>query len=144
MAALGAVVYLAAYGSLRTGLENAGMNAAAEATSVGEGWTNSPAVLARFGQQYFPMLSLHAFDGATPKPVRVEVFATTQNGIEQHYDRLEGYPEFYNRSRIGVILDDGREVEAWIYHIEDATRRGQIVDSGDWKEFRVSQRAQTT
>lgn len=127
-------VFVAVYGSLRTGMENARVNNRAGATSIGEGFTKNNAGLYRYGMAYFPMVALN--DASADKPVRVEVFQTTQEGLEGPYDSLEGYPTFYNRTQIPVVLDTGEEVVAWIYHIEDDSSRGAKVESGDWKQSR--------
>lgn len=127
-------VLVATYGSLRKNMENFHVNSRANATSIGEGWTEEPAVLSRYGGAYFPMVSLHSEDAVLP--VRVEVFETTQAGLEGPYDGLEGYPHFYDRTQIPVVLDSGEKVTAWIYHIEDRDSRGEVVPSGDWKIFK--------
>lgn len=127
-------VLVAVYGSLRTGMENARVNNRAGATSIGEGFTKNNAGLYRYSAAYFPMVALD--DQSAEKPVRVEIFETTQAGLEGPYDMLEGYPTFYNRTQIQVVLDSGEEVTAWIYHIEESGSRGDKVESGDWKQYR--------
>lgn len=126
-------VYVATYGSLRTGFQNFHVNARAGGVSIGEGWSEVPAKLSQYGRAYFPVVSLNGDD--VKDPVRVEVFETTQEGLEGPYDSLEGYPDFYDRTSIPVLLDDGTQVDAWIYHIENPRAHGELVPSGDWKDF---------
>ncbi|MCS5736871.1 gamma-glutamylcyclotransferase family protein, partial [Herbiconiux daphne] len=54
-------------------------------------------------------------------------------GLKGSYDALEGYPSFYNRTQIPVVLDDGRELDAWIYHIDEEQKEG--VAHGDWVKY---------
>lgn len=81
----------------------------------------------------FPSVSLeHSESG---KPVVVDVFKTTQEGLEGAYDMLEGHHgndnphTFYKRTQVRVDLN-GEEVMAWIYHIDEVT--GPRVEHGDW------------
>lgn len=121
-------VLVAVYGSLRSGMQNYVVNENAGATLVGKGVTIDNYDLHRYAGCYFPSVSLtHSNAG---KPVVVEVFETTESGLTGPYDRLEGYPSFYNRTQIPVKLDNGDEVEAWIYHIDE--EQPDLVESGDW------------
>lgn len=121
-------VLVATYGSLRTGQANFHVNDAARSVSLGEGWTKDEYQLGRYRGAYFPVVTL----GVPVSKVRVEVFSTDERGLTGPYDRLEGYPSFYNRTQIPVILDDGREVMAWLYHIEDEGVASEVVKQGDW------------
>lgn len=127
-----APVFVATYGSLRTGQSNFRVNLRAGAESIGLGWTAEPYQLARYSTAYFPMVSLGVHAG---NRVRVEVFKTTQAGLEGPYDSLEGYPGFYDRTEVMIDMDDGSKVKAWIYHIEDQNRAGEVVTHGDWAEY---------
>lgn len=124
-------VLVATYGSLRVGMQNARVNDSAGATYVGKGRTVENFDLFQFRGAYFPSVSLAHH--ASECPVVVDVFATDRAGLCGPYDRLEGYPSFYNRTQIQVMLDSGEEVTAWIYHIdrEQPTR----VETGDWCTF---------
>lgn len=126
-------VYVVTYGSLRTGFQNFRVNERAGGVSIGEGWTKCNGKLSQYGSAYFPVVSLTG-EGVV-NPVRVEVFETDMKGLTGPYDGLEGYPSFYNRSLVPVVLDDGREIEGWIYHIESESCHGELVPSGDWKDF---------
>ena len=129
-------VLVVTYGSLRTGMQNFRVNERAGGVSIGEGFTEQPALLSRYGGAYFPVVSLDP-EHAKGK-IRVEVFETTQDGLEGPYDSLEGYPNFYNRTKIPVILDSGETVEGWIYHIDDLGCHGETVESCDWKNFHLN------
>lgn len=124
-------VLVATYGSLRTGQANFRVNEMAGAKSLGEGWTVENHNLYRYNGAYFPSVSLVHNDNNTP--VRVEVFETDRNGLTGPYDRLEGYPDFYNRTEIPVKLDSGEVVQAWIYHIDQPLV--ETVKHGDWVKY---------
>lgn len=49
-------------------------------------------------------------------------------------DRLEGYPSFYNRSEVAVLICRESEAyqTAWVYHFDKAPNR-PIVKDGIWK-----------
>lgn len=125
-------VYVAVYGSLRTGMENEGVNHQAGAVSLGEGFTKNKYLLSQYGRAYFPVVSL--IEEKTP--LRIEVWKTDETGLTRNYDMLEGYPSFYNRTQVPVTLDSGEEINAWIYHIDDKRQHGTEVESGDWKIFK--------
>lgn len=124
-------VFIATYGSLRKGQGNYGVNARGGGVSIGEGKTKDNHNLYRYHGCYFPSVSLkHNSAGV---PVVVEVFEAPQSGLEGAYDGLEGYPSFYNRTVVPIIMDDGRELDAWIYHIDQDQSEG--VPHGDWTEY---------
>lgn len=125
-------VFVAVYGSLRSGMENEGVNHRAGAVSLGEGFTKNKYLLSQYGRAYFPVVSLTE----EKTPLRIEVWKTNESGLTRHYDALEGYPSFYNRTQIPVVLDTGEEINAWIYHIDDKRQHGVEVESGDWKVFK--------
>ena len=123
-------VFVACYGSLRTGQSNFHVNERAGGKSIGEGWTKEKYNLYRYNGAYFPSVSLA--HNSHDAPVRVEVFETTQAGLNGPYDMLEGYPSFYNRTPVPVVLDSGEEVTAWIYHIDEDLGEDSAVVHGDW------------
>lgn len=50
-------------------------------------------------------------------------------------DRLEGYPNFYNRKKLTVHAGD-LTFEAWAYYINDFSDNTQPVPGGDWRAFK--------
>ncbi len=48
----------------------------------------------------------------------------------RNVDALEGHPRVYRRERITVILEDGREAEAWAYFYPSP--RGRLLRSGEF------------
>lgn len=126
-------VLVATYGSLRRGMGNHPVNDMAGGEFVGLGKTaGNVDIFAYCGG--FPSISLKHSDNG--KPVVVDVYRTTQQGLEGPYDRLEGHNplrktgNFYDRSEVMINMDSGEQVKAWIYHIDDVT--GPLVESGDW------------
>lgn len=51
-------------------------------------------------------------------------------------DQLEGYPRLYDRRLCPARLEDGSEVTAWIYIMNNLPRNAEIIASGDWKQER--------
>ena len=126
-------VHVACYGSLRRDMGNFRVNAAAGGEYCCSGKTKNNHDLFEYCKG-FPSVSLeHSYAG---KPVVVDIFKTTQGGLEGAYDALEGYHgndnphTFYKRTQVPVVLDSGEEVMCWIYHIDEQT--GPLVEDGDW------------
>ncbi len=124
-------VLIAAYGSLRKGMSNFGVNARGGGEYSFTGKTKNCYNLYRYGQCYFPSVSLEHDTNGTQ--VVVDVFEAPESGMLGAYDRLEGYPDFYNRTEITVVDSEGKEHTAWIYHIDE--EQDTLVQSGDWVEF---------
>lgn len=124
-------VFVATYGSLRRGMSNEGVNYRAGAEYYGKGKTVENYDLFRYNSAYFPSVSLT--HNASQTPVVVDVWETTQAGLEGPYDSLEGYPNFYNRSEVDILMDSGEVLRCWIYHINSPMPNR--VESGDWCLF---------
>lgn len=141
-------VLVATYGSLRRNMENFTVNQRAGGEFLVAGKSTTPIALYQYGGGYFPSISLnpdHAVEG-TPEVV-VDIFTTTQAGLEGPYDTLEGHstsnPErsFYNRTEVefetledceldGEKVPAGTVLTAWVYHIDEV--QPVQVQSGDW------------
>jgi len=121
-------VLVAVYGTLRQGHGNHWSMEQAQGELVGKGKTVENFNLYNLGA--FPSVSLS--HSSNKKPVVVEVYATDERGLTGPLDGLEGYPSFYNRTKVDVRLESGDVVEAWIYHIDDD--KGNLIESGDWEE----------
>lgn len=121
-------VFIATYGSLRRGMQNFRVNESGGGKFVGIGKTVENFDLYRYGSAYFPSVSLAHSESNCP--VVVDVFEAPKNGMTGAYDMLEGYPSFYNRNEIEVVLDSGETLKAWIYHINE--EQPHRVGSGDW------------
>lgn len=124
-------VFIATYGSLRRNMENFGVNASGNGVFVGKGRTAENYDLYRYmGRAYFPSISLKHSEGNCP--VVVDVFEAPEghDGLKGSYDMLEGYPSFYNRSQIEIVMDSGETLTAWIYHIDE--KMGEPIEGGDW------------
>jgi gamma-glutamylcyclotransferase (GGCT)/AIG2-like uncharacterized protein YtfP len=78
----------------------------------------------------FTMLNLGAFPGVVfggNTPIHGEVYEVDEATFAR-LDRLEGYPNFYNRTEI--ITQYG---SAWMYHLNREEYHVGAVLSGDWK-----------
>lgn len=51
-------------------------------------------------------------------------------------DRLEGYPKLYNRKIITAKCADGREVEGWVYIMNEVPEGSGVIWNGSWKRRR--------
>ncbi|WP_456402146.1 gamma-glutamylcyclotransferase family protein [Persephonella sp.] len=51
-------------------------------------------------------------------------------------DELEGHPDWYKREKVKIILETGKEVEAWIY-FNEVSEGKYLVKSGDFDKFRI-------
>lgn len=58
-----------------------------------------------------------------------EVYKVNKKTLER-IDQLEGYPCWYNREKIPVILDNGEEILAWIYF--NPRKTGKCILTGDY------------
>ena len=51
-------------------------------------------------------------------------------------DRLEGYPRLYDRLMFPAKLTDGTDTTGWVYVMHNLPEMAQIIESGNWKEYR--------
>lgn len=118
---------VAVYGSLLSGLGNHVVMQRAEGVLVDSGVVQGFKLWAYAGKAY-PCVS--EGDGS----VKVEVYTVDDQGLVP-LDRLEGYPSFYDRKQVDVILDDGTLAKGvWIYYHHEEPN-APLVESGDWKEY---------
>lgn len=125
-------VFIATYGSLRRDMENFRVNSSGGGKFVGKGQTVNNYDLFRFGGGYFPSVSLKHSE--SDKPVVVDVFIAPESGLHGAYDCLEGYPHFYDRTPVDILMDNGDTLTAWIYHIDEV--QPTRVESGDWCTYK--------
>jgi gamma-glutamylcyclotransferase (GGCT)/AIG2-like uncharacterized protein YtfP len=119
------------YGTLLTGFGNNGLlrNSKLLGEQVLEG---------------FDMYSLGAYPVITPGKGRVqgEVYEV-DDAVLGRLDRLEGYPNFYNRMKVQIDNTD-----TWVYFMENPVkayaphgRQLATVDSGSWRAERFPKSA---
>lgn len=121
---------VAVYGSLRQGFGNHRLLEYAE--YIGGGKTVDK----------FQMYSLGGFpaivEGGDTSPT-VEVYSVSDADFAR-LDRLEGYPDFYNRMQVDVETPRGVIEKCWIYYHEDTPMyHAGLVDSGDWRMYLLQQ-----
>ncbi|MGV8122703.1 MAG: gamma-glutamylcyclotransferase family protein [Candidatus Xenobiia bacterium LiM19] len=76
--------------------------------------------------------------------VHGEVYELSGTEARGELDWLEGYnrdgdDNLYDRKRQTVIMEDGNQMECWIYVYCDkdyATSKGILITDGDWRAFR--------
>ena len=125
-------ILVAVYGSLLSGLGNhAVMSELAHGELVGSGWVNNFKLWPYAGKAY-PCIT-ESIDGDVG--VRVEVYAVDEEGVVP-LDRLEGYPSFYDRKQVDVLLEDGTLAKGvWVYYHHEEPTGMEPIASGDWKEY---------
>lgn len=121
---------VAVYGSLRSGMGNHRL--LAHIADFAEGETVSE----------FKMYSLGGFPAIVAQrgsKIKVEVYEVDDDTFAR-LDMLEGYPSFYNRQQVDILLEDGTIDNAWIYFIEDDSHyvSHEVVEDGDWVNYRMS------
>lgn len=114
---------VAVYGTLKEGFGNHRLLKNTE--KLGEFKTNP----------IFTMLHLGGFpaiieDGSTE--IFCEIYNVTENDVLKSLDRLEGYPNFYNRKTIDTPWG-----KAWIYYLDDTYNYVlNVIESGCWTKKR--------
>ncbi|WP_017981095.1 gamma-glutamylcyclotransferase family protein [Methanocaldococcus villosus] len=53
--------------------------------------------------------------------------------ILKKIDALEDHPHCYRRKKVPIILENGEEIEAWLYFYPEPY--GILVKSGDYKDY---------
>lgn len=61
--------------------------------------------------------------------IKGEVYEVSNDTLT-NIDALEGHPYWYRREKVPVILEDGREMEAWIYFYP--VPEGTLNPSGEY------------
>lgn len=128
------LTFVAVYGSLRKGMENAHVNKRAGASYVCTTQTVENFDLFEHCGLAYPHVSLE--HSKSESPVTVDIYVTNYDGLTGPYDSLEGYPHFYNRTKVAVWTMDGDITEAWLYHIDEDHGDDKRVESGDWVEHK--------
>lgn len=90
------------------------------------------------------LFDLGIYPAAVPTPdgtVRGEVHEMLEPlTVLRELDGIEGYrasePEssLYTRMRTSVVMDDGREIDAWVYFYNAPLGRAERIASGDYLE----------
>ena len=113
------------YGTLRSGQSNHRI-VEGRAELLGEA-TYNQAVMYSLGA--FPALCL--IDEITDMPIKGEVFRVTSEDLPQRLDYLEGYPSFYDRKEVSVLLQY-KPTTAWVYYLRGKVLDEPVIKSGDW------------
>lgn len=74
-----------------------------------------------------------------PEPIVGELYSVTIDQFRA-LDRLEGYPNFYGRTVVRPINEQGEVVSAWMYFLPAGYRNlGAYLPGSDWVAFRNRQ-----
>lgn len=119
---------VAVYGSLRQGLGNHRLLDNDGVEFLGKGETVSKANMVSLGA--FPAITQPSASGGS-YPINVEVYSVDDDTFN-NLERLEGYPTFYDREVVQVVMSDKRIVNANIYFIADINRGRDVLEHGDW------------
>jgi gamma-glutamylcyclotransferase (GGCT)/AIG2-like uncharacterized protein YtfP len=125
------MIRLAVYGTLKRGRGNNRLLSGSE--FVGAGKTKDKYLMTDCGfpQVYEKEYTPTDCEGYLTN-VTVEIFDVPDSQIAR-VDQLEGHPNWYCRKPIQVILNNGEEVTAEIYFMQETynkSRRYQIVENG--------------
>lgn len=117
------------YGTLRQG--NGNHQLLETANLVGTGKTCG---------EHYTMISLGGFPAVYltgDVPIIGELYDQVDERTMNRLDMLEGYPSFYNRTEVEVIID-GEPDTAWMYYFEGDARHARYGDSviatGNWED----------
>jgi len=119
---------VAVYGTLRKGFHNNYL--LGDSKFLGEAEGDFGSVMFSCGG--FPKLDLGK-DLGLPR-VKVEIYEVTPGILENNLDRLEGYPDWYDRSVMPFDIGTDEVVRAWIYHQD--VEGLPVVHSNDWRKVR--------
>jgi gamma-glutamylcyclotransferase (GGCT)/AIG2-like uncharacterized protein YtfP len=111
--------YVFVYGTLRRRFSN--HHLLGRALYVGAGRTREPFAL--YLDDYPYVIRHEAVSAIVGEVYKVDV--ATMFAL----DALEEHPHVYRREKVGVVLEDGQETEAWLYFYP--TPRGRLIASGD-------------
>ena len=117
-------VQMFVYGTLRTGWGNNRLFQNEHCEFVGAGRTKEVFTLRASG---IPFVNR---DDPRHQVVG-EVWSVKGRWVPQ-VDQLESHPRWYKRELTTIILDEGREVEAWLYFNPES--HSPIVESGDFAD----------
>lgn len=67
--------------------------------------------------------------------VEAELLLVTTRCLQEDLDRLEGYPTFYNRIQLPVLLEGGRTEKAWVYVMDRLPVGARIIRSNSWRKY---------
>ena len=116
-------MFVFVYGTLKKGLGNHYLLGDSE--FIGEAVLHGASLYSYCSS--FPSVSLEV-DGI----VKGEVYRIDEDTLYA-LDGLEGFPIFYNRSRVNVTLsEDLTNVKAWVYHIDDYQDDDKRIEKGYW------------
>lgn len=127
------MIKIAVYGTLRAGFGNHRLME--DSTLVGSGLTKEKYTMYASGIPYVDK------DEPTSR-IRVEVYDVKDEDLPS-IDSLEGHPSWYRREEIPVELDNGEEVDAWLYFMPGVGKNsGNLtkIESGDYTEYRKEYR----
>ena len=120
------------YGSLKRGFGNHSL--LEDSLFICNALTIDPLVLLDLGS--FPAVILEEGESQ----VSGEVYAVTDN-VFSNIEHLEGYPSFYNRTDLPILMNPGTDAEIVekipVYHLNRDSGygdRSHVVSDGIWKE----------
>lgn len=104
-------IYVFTYGSLKKGYHNHQWMKDINAKFVGSGISNSEFELYSVDDSYPAIVKGHS-------RILGEVYQINASDV-RHLDRLEGYPDLYNRRFCKVLLSNGSTVNALVYFMDN-------------------------
>lgn len=123
------IYYIAAYGTLRADGDNHHIICPHDrpeiSSCLGQFWING-------WQMYDNFIYPYAARGSEVDRILVELWAIPAELLPE-VDKLEGYPDYYQRTELDFTLPDNRQIKAYLYFVGNNTVAGlSRVASGDW------------
>lgn len=116
------------YGSLKRGLHNNSVLGSSK--YIGRAETMNKYGLRSLGS--FPGVDITV----STTIIQGEVFEVTDEAVLRDLDSLEGYPEFYDKKEVEVLMDIyGTIKKATMYYLAEPSRyKGTLLSSGFWEQ----------
>ena len=64
-----------------------------------------------------------------------EVYEVDEKTLKR-LDILESHPDWYERKKVKIILENGKEIEAWLY-FNEISEGNNIIYSGDFTDLKA-------
>lgn len=118
-------IYLALYGTCKKGFSNNRVLQYNGNSFVGAGVTKEKYAMYRSG---IPFVIKEA-----KTPIVVDVYEVAPENLPR-IDSLEGHPNWYKRELIPVILEDGKELDCWLYFMtRTEVKNYHFVETGNYQ-----------
>lgn len=118
-------IYISAYGTIKKGYSNNRVVQYPGNSYIGAGITKEKYAMYRSGIPFVIKEPL--------TPIVVDVYEVASENLPR-IDSLEGHPNWYKRELIPVILEDGKELDCWLYFMtRTEVKNYHFVETGNYQ-----------